>query len=409
MVVVRYKVSNGVEFFENLTKATEANGVRGVHKLVLKKMTGKNKIEKAVAKAAAAMERTKPVTRNDKQVAAAATASRDKQHGGVAAAARGGETVDIIRTSTPNKRKGDEMIASERDTKKATVEEDSDVEEIEVDELSRDDKYKQFCDGMRRLVDKYPQEKKEVEMLMKLMNGIIQDTRKVAAEEARKTVNKDADYLQCTESVMMYNVHKIKFQDVPIYEVSTFEEKLTDEIHHLTMGRVQVMKVDVMQRSENGKPMTVKVKLGSQKQRGMLYKLLGVSKKYAPESHEVFAGIAFRDCFPFEMLQEVRRLSGEGMEAKRNGECVAFRVTSQGGGAIPILQIRKAHGDRWAVYVRMERPMRPEPRPRSRVPSMEVERAQDDEVSNLWHEMPPSFTKREVRSSPGVPGEDQQG
>jgi hypothetical protein len=126
--------------------------------------------------------------------------------------------VDIVRTSTPNKRKGD-MIASERDTKKATVDEDSDsdVEEIEVDELTRDDKYKQFCDGMRRLVDKYPQEKKEVEMLMKLMNGIILDTRKVAAEEARKTVSRDADYLQCTESIMMYNVHKIKFQqNVPI-------------------------------------------------------------------------------------------------------------------------------------------------------------------------------------------------
>jgi hypothetical protein len=403
MVVVRYKVSNGVEFFKNLTKATVANGVKGVHKLVLKRMTGKNKIEKAVAKAAAAMERTKPATRSDKLAAAAAAASRDKQRGGEVAAARDAETVDRIRTSTPNKRKGDDMLASERDTKKATVEEDSDsdVEEIEVDEMTRDDKYKQFCAGMRRLVDKYPQEKKEVEMLMKLMNGIIQDTRKVAAEEARKTVSRDAEYLQCTESVMMYNVHKIKFrQNVPIYEVSTFEEKLTDEIHHLTMGRVQVMKVDVMQRAENGKPMTVKVKLGSQKQRGMLYKLLGVAKNFVPESHEVFAGIAFRDCFPFEMLQEVRRLSGEGMEAKRNGECVAFRVTSQGGGAIPILQIRRAHGDRWAVYVRMEKPTRPEPRPRSRVPSMEVERDRDVEVSNLWHEMPPSFTKREVSSDP---------
>jgi hypothetical protein len=131
MVVVRYKVSNGVEFFENLTKATEANGVKGVHKLVLKRMTGKNKIEKAVAKAAAAMERTKPATRSDKLAAAAAAASRDKQQGGEVAAARGAETVDIVRTSTPNKRKGD-MIASERDTKKATVDEDSDsdVEEM---------------------------------------------------------------------------------------------------------------------------------------------------------------------------------------------------------------------------------------------------------------------------------------
>jgi hypothetical protein len=142
MVVVRYKVSNGVEFFENLTKATETNGVRGVHKLVLKKMTGKSKMERAVAKAAVAMERTKPSTRSDvQQKQAAAAASRDKEPSGTAAAQSNAEVVDVIRTSTPNKRKGDEMTASERDPKKATVEEDSDVEEIEVDEMTRDDKW----------------------------------------------------------------------------------------------------------------------------------------------------------------------------------------------------------------------------------------------------------------------------
>jgi hypothetical protein len=164
--------------------------------------------------------------------------------------------------------------------------------------------------------------------------------------------------------------------------VSTFEEKLTDELHHLTMGRVQVMRVNVMQRAENGKPMTVRVKLGSQQQRGMLYKMLGVSKKYAPESHEVFAGIAFRDCFPFKMLPEVKRLSGEGMEAKRNGECVAFRVSSQGGGCAPVLQVRRAYGDRWVVYVRGERLAKPDPRsdprPRGRDLSMEAEKGKED-------------------------------
>jgi hypothetical protein len=173
--------------------------------------------------------------------------------------------------------------------------------------------------------------------------------------ESQRDADADADNLRCSESVMMYNVHKIKFQtDVPVYEVSTFEEKLTDEIHHLTRGRVQATQITVMQRSENGKPMTVRVRLGSQQQRGMLYKMLGVSKKYVPESHEVFAGIAFRDCFPIEMLPEVRKLSEEGMEAKRNKECVAFRVSSQGDGCVPVLQVRRAFGDRWIEYAGRE-------------------------------------------------------
>jgi hypothetical protein len=284
--------------------------------------------------------------------------------------------------------------------KRSDVQQKQQAEDMMMDKdnvRTRDDKYRELCEGMRKLLEKYPHEQKNMGALMGLVNGIIQDTRKMAAEESRQAVNKDADMLQCTESVMMYNVHKIKFQqNVPIHEVSTFEEKLTDELHHLTMGRVQVMRVKVMQRAENGKPMTVRVKLGSQQQRGMLYKLLGVSKKFVPESHEVFAGIAFRDCFPFEMLPEVRRLSGEGKEAKQNGECVAFRVMSQGGGAGPVLQIRRAHGERWAVYGRKERSTRSGQRSRSLKRSMEVERGEVEgevEVGNLCHEKPASCTR----------------
>jgi hypothetical protein len=240
--------------------------------------------------------------------------------------------------------------------------------------VSRDDKYRQFCEGMRDLMQEFPQAKHRIETLMKLNNDIIQDTRKMAVEEARKAVNSDAENLRCSESVMMYNVHKIKFQtNVPIYEISSFEEKLTDEIHHLTRGRVQAMQITVMQRSENGKPMTVRVKLGSQRQRGMLYKLLGASKKYAPESHEVFAGVAFRDCFPFKMLPEVRKLSEEGMEAKRNKECVAFRVSSQGDGCVPVLQVRRAFGDRWIVYAGRENVTGLDLRSRGQEENMEAE------------------------------------
>jgi hypothetical protein len=236
---------------------------------------------------------------------------------------------------------------------------------------SRNDKYRQLCERMNSLMQKFPNEKQSMETLMKLMNGIIQDSGKIAAEDAKKAAN-DADNRRCLKSVMMYNVHKIKFpSNVPVYEVSTFEEKLTDEIHHITRGRVQASQITVLQRTENGKPMTVRVKLGSPQQRGMLYKMLGVSKKYAPESHEVFAGIAVRDCFPSEVLPEVKKLSEEGMKAKRNNECVAFRVSSQGDGCVPVLQVRRAYGDRWMVYARRERVAGPDPRSRGQDEKME--------------------------------------
>jgi hypothetical protein len=104
----------------------------------------------------------------------------------------------------------------------------------------------------------------------------------------------------------------------------------------------------------------------------MLYKLLGASKKYSPEFHEVFAGVAFRDCFLFKILPEVRKLSEEGMEAKRNKECVAFRVSSQGDGCVPVLQVRRAFGDRWMVYGR-ENVAGLDPRSRGQEENMEAE------------------------------------
>jgi tRNA uridine 5-carbamoylmethylation protein Kti12 len=76
------------------------------------------------------------------------------------------------------------------------------VEEMEVADKamgrknSRNDKYRQLCEGMRDLMQEFPQAKKRMETLMRLMNGIIQDTGKMAAEDARQAVNRDADNLR---------------------------------------------------------------------------------------------------------------------------------------------------------------------------------------------------------------------
>jgi hypothetical protein len=48
---------------------------------------------------------------------------------------------------------------------------------------TRDNKYREFCEGMRQILEKYPQEQKNMGGLMRLVNGIIQDTRKMAARK----------------------------------------------------------------------------------------------------------------------------------------------------------------------------------------------------------------------------------
>jgi hypothetical protein len=72
---------------------------------------------------------------------------------------------------------------------------------------------------------------------------------------------------------------------------------------------------------------------------------------------------------------------------------MAFRVMSQGGGAGPVLQIRRAHGERWAVYGQKERSTRSGQRSRSLKRSMEVKRGEGEvEVGNLC-ETPASCTR----------------
>jgi hypothetical protein len=51
---------------------------------------------------------------------------------------------------------------------------------------------------MRDLMQEFPQAKHRIETLMKLNNYIIQDTRKLAVEEARKAVHSNAENIQCS-------------------------------------------------------------------------------------------------------------------------------------------------------------------------------------------------------------------
>jgi hypothetical protein len=78
--------------------------------------------------------------------------------------------------------------------------------------------------------------------------------------------------------------------------------------------------------------------------------MLALNRLHDPEMYEVFKGASFRDSFPYEMLGEVRRLSAEGMAAKRAGNIMAFRVSAQGPECIPVLSVKYKNGEKWAVY-----------------------------------------------------------
>ena len=66
-------------------------------------------------------------------------------------------------------------------------------------------------------------------------------------------------------------------------------------------------------------------------------------------------GVAFRDCFPKELIPDSQRLFQEGMMLKKNGQVELFKVVARGPGVIPVLEVRKkASGGgltKWEVSV----------------------------------------------------------
>jgi hypothetical protein len=152
--------------------------------------------------------------------------------------------------------------------------------------------------------------------------------------------------------VMLYNVNKLQLSRRDNhYDGAPVEEILTEELHNLTKHRVSFQVVVTFRRDENGIPAVGKVIPWSNRQRSILYRMLGVARQHAPESARIFRYVAFRDNFPMEYMEDVKKLVSDGMEIKRSGAAGSFRIVSQGDACIPVLQIRKAPGKRWRVHV----------------------------------------------------------
>jgi hypothetical protein len=287
-----------------------------------------------VAKAAAAMDRSQSTIRSE----VIAPGERSETPGKAPGTARALAADKPVMTSTPHKRKGDEIAQGDKMPKTAANGEEDDVfivEEVDKDMamLSREEKLKKFMEGMQSIIDECHQFKTKVNKLLALHKSIVQDAIKMASEDTRQLIRKDKEYERSSQSVMLFNVHKIKFPtDDPIYARPSFEGKLREELHSLTRHRIQVRTITVIQRTEDRTLMTVRIRLGAAEHRGILYSMLALNRELDKKMYDVFKAVSFRDSLPYEMLGEVRKLSAEGMEAKRVGKIVAFRVSAQGAG-----------------------------------------------------------------------------
>jgi hypothetical protein len=118
-----------------------------------------------------------------------------------------------------------------------------------------------------------------------------------------------------------------------------------------TRHRVSVQEVVTFGRDENGVLAMGKVMLGSNRQRAILYRNLAITNKWAPDSARIFRQISFRDAFPKEYMENVRRLVAKDKDIKKKGNISSFGIISQGDACIPVLQIRKKSGEKWRVYL----------------------------------------------------------
>lgn len=419
--VVRYRVHRAVKFFERFAKRSPDGSL----KIRLVKMAPPSKnggahgatgarpkavfdaeLSAAVGDAAGDVD-VQDITNVDDRIP---TFSRDGSY--IPGKKRnGGNGGGGGATSTPSKRKGDDITAAAADSKKADQRKKEGTEvcqetgKEDVNSIlptsSRNELYKELMHKFKSLADRHPEEREEINTMMSLVNGVLKETIKQATEESRKVVKKDLEYLRANKSVMLYNVNKLQLpRGDNYYAGAPVEEILTEELHNLTKHRVSIQEVVTFRRDENGIPTVAKVMLGSNRQRSILYRMLGAARQHAPESARIFRYVAFRDHFPMEYMEEVKKLVAEGMEIKKSGAAGSFRIVSQGDACIPVLQTRKAPGERWRVHVpdASKKGEAPNNRPNQNnlVESMEVT-VINEARNSLVEEMPPAFRSSMVQ------------
>jgi len=118
-------------------------------------------------------------------------------------------------------------------------------------------------------------------------------------------------------------------------------ERVTAAVLKATDGIVQVRDAFLLGRwNATNPPTTVMVEFGSMAQKATFYRAVAKATQSGTEAGRQMQGTSCRDAFPKKYIADAQRLIQQGKALRSNGKIAAFRVTAQGPGCIPVLQVR---------------------------------------------------------------------
>ena len=166
---------------------------------------------------------------------------------------------------------------------------------------------------------------------------------------------KEKDLDKCGRSLIIHNADRIAMEDDNDYIRYNLAEQVTETLHTMCRSMICVMEAYTLGKWVDGTPPTsVCVVLGSARQKGVIFRAIAGHIKAKTAIGKALGGVAFRDCFPKELIPDSQRLVQQGKALKNNGQVEVFKVVARGPGVIPVLEVkRKASGGgltKWEVF-----------------------------------------------------------
>jgi hypothetical protein len=219
-VIVSYRVHRAVKFFEHFEKSSpdgslkirlvkmappvknsgaNANGATGAQPRT--NLDAELSVASAVGNAAGDVD-AKDITKVDDRIP---TFSRDGSY--IPGRKRKGDNGGGGgATSTPAKRKGDDISATAADPKSGDQgrKEGCEVFQEGANPITppsgRNQMYKELMYKFKSQADRHPEEREEINSMMSLVNGVLKETVKQATDESKKVVTKDLEYLRAQKN-----------------------------------------------------------------------------------------------------------------------------------------------------------------------------------------------------------------
>ena len=166
---------------------------------------------------------------------------------------------------------------------------------------------------------------------------------------------KERELDRCGRSIIIHNADRIAMEDDNDYIKYNLAEMVTETLHTMCRSMICVMEAYTLGKwNADTPPTSVCVVLGSARQKGVIFRAIAGHIKAKTAIGKALGGVAFRDCFPKELIPDSQRLVQQGKALKNNGQVELFKVVARGPGVIPVLEVkRKARGGgltKWEVF-----------------------------------------------------------